>query len=562
MPTAILDGEVAWCCPTGRTSFNALQNAHEERRGGRAHVLRLRPALPRRLGPHARRRSRSARRCSRACWRAPARPLRYSEHVVGSGQEFFREACRLQARGHRLQAARRALHARPRARVAQDQVPAGAGARDRRLHRARGAARRARRAAPRRLRATGKLALRGQGGHRLHGEDAPSDLRRRLDRLAQKTSPFSDQGAGHGARALGEARAGRRRSTFGEWTPDGRLRHPAFKGLREDKAAREVVREKPVAAPARAPRRRLAIEGVRHHASRPRPLSGAGDHEARAGRVLRVDRRLDPAPPASTGRRRSCAAPRASPASASTRSTRARGRRRRSGRVKIQEKRKVGDYLVVDDLPGLVGLVADRHPRDPHLELAARAPGAAGPPRVRPRSRRGRAVARRDRRGARWCARASRTRGSQSFVKTTGGKGLHVVVPITRGPGWDECLEFSRGDGRGARRATRPRPSSPSMSKARRTGRIFIDYLRNQRGATSVAAYSTRAKPEAPVSTPLALGRAQAGRRVDALHGGESPAAARVAARRSVEGISGDAAAAAAERRGAARVSAHSFHGS
>ena len=100
-------------------------------------------------------------------------------------------------------------------------------------------------------------------------------------------------------------------------------------------------------------------------------------------------------------------------------------------------------------------------------------------------------------------ARARSRRWSlKSFVKTTGGKGLHVVVPIARGPSWDETLDFSRALADRIA-AERPREYLAEMSKARRVGRTFIDYLRNQRGATSVAAYSTRAKPGAPVSTPL-----------------------------------------------------------
>jgi bifunctional non-homologous end joining protein LigD len=90
----------------------------------------------------------------------------------------------------------------------------------------------------------------------------------------------------------------------------------------------------------------------------------------------------------------------------------------------------------------------------------------------------------------------------QSFVKTTGGKGLHVVVPLARGPGWEEALEFSRALAE-KMTAQRPREFLAEMSKAARKGRIYIDYLRNLRGSTSVAAYSTRAKPGAPVSTPL-----------------------------------------------------------
>ena len=87
-------------------------------------------------------------------------------------------------------------------------------------------------------------------------------------------------------------------------------------------------------------------------------------------------------------------------------------------------------------------------------------------------------------------------------MKTTGGKGLHVVAPIKPGPGWSACVAF-------ARRvvdllvAETPRAFVATMAKSARKGKIFIDYFRNQRGATSVAAYSTRARPGAPVSTPV-----------------------------------------------------------
>jgi bifunctional non-homologous end joining protein LigD len=89
-----------------------------------------------------------------------------------------------------------------------------------------------------------------------------------------------------------------------------------------------------------------------------------------------------------------------------------------------------------------------------------------------------------------------------SFVKTTGGKGLHVVVPIQRRIDWDAAKSFCRGV---AERLSRGEPKRyiTSMSKSRRRGRIFVDYLRNTRGATSVCAYSTRARAGAPVSAPL-----------------------------------------------------------
>ena len=97
-----------------------------------------------------------------------------------------------------------------------------------------------------------------------------------------------------------------------------------------------------------------------------------------------------------------------------------------------------------------------------------------------------------------------RALGLESFVKTTGGKGLHVVVPLkpTRGLGRGQGLRrVARGGDGGRLRRTATRRRSPSRSA---TGRIFVDYLRNGRGATAVAAYSTRARAGAPVATPLA----------------------------------------------------------
>ena len=92
--------------------------------------------------------------------------------------------------------------------------------------------------------------------------------------------------------------------------------------------------------------------------------------------------------------------------------------------------------------------------------------------------------------------------GLESFVKTTGGKGLHVVVPLASGVTWDQGADFSRAIAESLARED-PRGFIAQMSKAARTGKIFIDHFRNARGATSVAAYSTRAKREAPVSVPL-----------------------------------------------------------
>jgi len=91
----------------------------------------------------------------------------------------------------------------------------------------------------------------------------------------------------------------------------------------------------------------------------------------------------------------------------------------------------------------------------------------------------------------------------KSFLKTTGGKGLHVVIPILPRLGWDGVREFSRLL---AEMLAKEWPDlfTAKMAKQQRTGKLFVDYLRNADTASAVAAYSPRARPGATVSTPLA----------------------------------------------------------
>jgi bifunctional non-homologous end joining protein LigD len=170
-------------------------------------------------------------------------------------------------------------------------------------------------------------------------------------------------------------------------------------------------------------------------------------------------------------------------------------------RVRIQEKTKVGEYLIADTLAAVVGLVQmgvlEIHTWNSVFENVERPnrividldPGDDVTwPRVV--------------QCARVVQRALDALDLQSFPKTTGGRGLHVVVPLLADADWSECLEFSRALSEAIERTDREAYTT-RFAKAGRRDKILIDYLRNNRTNTSIAAYSTRARTGAPVSVPL-----------------------------------------------------------
>jgi bifunctional non-homologous end joining protein LigD len=182
-------------------------------------------------------------------------------------------------------------------------------------------------------------------------------------------------------------------------------------------------------------------------------------------------------------------------------------------RVHIREKTKVGEYLIADSLPAVVGLVQmgvlevhTWNSRFAHVEQPDRIVIDLDP---------GDAVA--------WPAVVSAARlvrdllqalDLQSFVKTTGGRGLHVVVPLVPDARWSACLEFSRAVAETLARRD-PARFTTRFAKAGRQDKLLIDYLRNNRTNTSIAAYSTRARADAPVSAPLAWNELTPARRPD-----------------------------------------------
>ena len=171
-------------------------------------------------------------------------------------------------------------------------------------------------------------------------------------------------------------------------------------------------------------------------------------------------------------------------------------------RVRIQEKKKTGDYLVIESVEGLVAL-AQMDVLEIHT-WNARVDNVEYPDRIVFDFDPGEAVA--------WktvVESARRVRellaalDLESWVKTTGGKGLHVVVPLERRAEWEACLAFSRAVADGMVRHD-PDLFTVEYAKRGREQRILIDYLRNNRTNTSIAAFSTRARAGAPVSAPIA----------------------------------------------------------
>ena len=171
-------------------------------------------------------------------------------------------------------------------------------------------------------------------------------------------------------------------------------------------------------------------------------------------------------------------------------------------RIRIPEKTKTGEYLVIESPEAIIALaqmdILEIHTWNTckdHVEYPDRIvidfdPGAQVPwRRVIDSARRVRALL--------------HTLDLESFVKTTGGKGLHVVVPLAPRQDWQFCLEFARAIGEALERHD-PELFTLKFGKSGRENRILIDYLRNNRTNTSIAAFSTRARDGAPVSVPIA----------------------------------------------------------
>ena len=316
-----------------------------------------------------------------------------------------------------------------------------------------------------------------------------------LDQVRTQTSPFTRKispDAEKGVRWV-EPRIIAEVGHHG-WTSDGLVWHASFRGLRDDKDVREIVRED-IEATA-TPSAMRAIAGLTHPDRLLWPADGVtkqglADYYAGAaawilphlvGRPLSLVRCPD-------GLSGDCFY----------------AKQAWAGLSAAVRRLAVGEghtALALDDLDGLLALVQgsvlEIHPWGSSLKDLER------PDRLIFDLDPGEDVA--------WGSVIAaalevrdRLRSSlnlESFVKTAGGKGLHVVAPIVPSLTWSEATSLCKGV------AVSMASDSPDryvarMAKVARKGKIFVDYLRNARGATAVAAYSTRARPGAAVSTPL-----------------------------------------------------------
>jgi bifunctional non-homologous end joining protein LigD len=509
---ALIDGEVVKLDERGVSEFQALQNALST---GREHELVYEafdllhldgqdltqvPLIER-------------KRLLSALLEAARGPLLSAGHVEGDGKRLFEEACRLglegivsKRRDGRYRQGRSLEWLKTKCCLEQEFVvtgwtePAGSrsgfGALLLAVHDGRG-----------RLEYAGKV---GTG----FTEATLKELHRQLERREQSSPPHS---GGAGAAPLRGVHWVRpelvAQVRFSSWTEDGRLRHPTFRGLRRDKSAREVVRE--TARPAAAPASRRRSPSVSRARGAPAGVVFAGV------RLTNPDRLLYPAEgitKEALANYYSSIAQWILPEVGGRLLTLVRCPLGREGRcffqkhpldsfpsavhrLEVREKTKLTRMAMIDCLEGLVALVQmsalEIHiwgSRVDRLEFPDRLVLDLDPaPHVSWKELRD---------AARHIRRRFQELGLESFVKTTGGKGLHVVLPLAAQEGWDEVKEFARVF---ARRLVEEAPEKYTdiASKRAREGKIFIDYLRNGRGATAIASYSTRAREGCPVSTPL-----------------------------------------------------------
>lgn len=323
-------------------------------------------------------------------------------------------------------------------------------------------------------------------------------LMKRMERLRADSVPFDGKLTADEARGLRAVRPELVAEVeFRGWTGDGHLRHASFRGLREDKPAIEIVREvaKGDKTMPAEPKRTVKLT----HPDRVYwpdvgvTKEGLADYYAQVWRYIA---------PFITGRPLALLrGPDGITGQHFFQKHAWKGLNSHIGLIEDPADPGSEPLITLSDLDGLIGLVQaatlEIHPwgstvahwEKPDMIIMDLDPGPDVP----------------------WeavidAARQTRERlealGLAAFVKTSGGKGLHVVSPLEPKAEWPAIKAFTKGLA-DQMAADDPDHFVSTIAKAKRQGRILVDYLRNQRGQTAVAPYSTRARPGAPVSMPL-----------------------------------------------------------
>jgi bifunctional non-homologous end joining protein LigD len=540
--SAWIDGEVVVLDTQGRSSFQALQNALSMAPGAELHYfvfdLMYLNGYDVREVPLVER-----KRLLETVLANASASLRFSSHIEGSGAAFFSQACEHKLEGiisKRAQSTYRGGRCRDwlkvKCNLRQELViggytdpegsRSGFGALLLGVYEPDGT-----------LRYSGKV---GTG----FNEETLRTLHKRLQALETKSPAFSNPPRGYEAKGAHWIKPELvAEIEFSEWTNDGTLRHPSFQGLREDKKPIEVVRERgvateeaasqstPVAKKTSPAAKKRAVKARSTSASAPsapkKALKRTASAETNPDAVLGVkltnpDKVLYPEAqitkrdlarfyeniadwilPHLTNRpltlvrcpngwEKHCFFQKHPDAKVDP----------LLERVTVQESNGPTLYMMANSASALIALIQmgalELHP------FGSSAPKLGCPDRLifdfDPAD------------DVTWATLVESVHllktlleqlELQTFIKTTGGKGLHVVVPIKPTFGWDEIKNFTKAI---AELMVRSFPDRfvATVTKSKRNGKIFVDYLRNAEGATAVAAYSLRARANAPVATPIA----------------------------------------------------------
>ncbi|MBV8594126.1 MAG: DNA ligase D, partial [Caulobacteraceae bacterium] len=323
-------------------------------------------------------------------------------------------------------------------------------------------------------------------------------LYKRLEPMRIPSSPFSRKLTSDEARGARYVRPELVAAVnFGTWTADNLLRHASFQGLREDKPATDVVREAPPSPDPPATKEARSAVTLTHPDRIYWPDAGV----TKQGLADYYTQVWPYVAPFVTGR--GLALLRCPDGIDGQKFFQKHAWKGLSRAIVVVKDPKEPEPLIsIRDLDGLIGLVQaavlEIHPwgstvddwERPDTLIMDLDPGDNVPWEAVIEA----AKEVRDRLSA---------AGLAAFVKTSGGKGLHVVAPVKPRAEWPEAKAFTKAMA-DSMVADSPDRYVATIAKAKRTGKILIDYLRNQRGTTAVAAYSTRARPGAAVSMPLA----------------------------------------------------------